>query len=220
MVFMEDSERAAALARERGVDVGLHLNFTSSFSSSTTPGQLTEHHTRVLRFLLRNRLSQIVYHPGLRGPFEYVVKAQLEEFRRIYGEGPRRVDGHHHMHLCANVLFGGLLPAETIARRNFSFQPGEKSRVNRLYRKGVDRVLARRHRLTDFFFSLPPFEPTERLARIFALAAESVVEVETHPINPDEYRFLTEGGIHRRTGNVSIARRFSLPLSIKASCNS
>src|SRR5438445_7602395 len=31
MVFMEDSERAACIAREKGVDVGLHLNFTTPF---------------------------------------------------------------------------------------------------------------------------------------------------------------------------------------------
>jgi predicted glycoside hydrolase/deacetylase ChbG (UPF0249 family) len=31
MVFMEDSVRAAALARERGIDTGLHLNFTTPF---------------------------------------------------------------------------------------------------------------------------------------------------------------------------------------------
>src|SRR4029077_20103780 len=29
MVFMEDSERSAVIARERGIDAGLHLNFTT-----------------------------------------------------------------------------------------------------------------------------------------------------------------------------------------------
>lgn len=32
MVFMEDSERAAALAKEHGVDAGLHLNLTAPLS--------------------------------------------------------------------------------------------------------------------------------------------------------------------------------------------
>ncbi len=210
MVLMEDSERAAAVAREQGVDVGLHLNFTTPFSAPMVLGRLAEHHERVAHFLLRNRLSQVVYHPGLVSSFEYLVAAQLEEFRRIYGAEPRRVDGHHHMHLCANVLFAGLLPAGTIARRNFSLQPGEKSGVNRFYRGVIDRLLARRHRLTDFFFSLPPLEPAERLDRIFAVASRSVVEVESHPINPDEYRFLTEGRIYRYAGDVAIAPRFTL----------
>jgi predicted glycoside hydrolase/deacetylase ChbG (UPF0249 family) len=216
MVFMEDSERAAALAQERGVDIGLHLNLTTSFSASSVPGQLTKHHARVSGFLLRSRMSQVIYHPGLAGSFEYVVKAQIDEFQRLYGVGPRRVDGHHHMHLCANVLFAGLLPEGTIARRNFSFRPGEKSGVNRLYRRGIDRILARRHRLTDFFFSLPPLEPLERLEQIFALASQSVVEVETHPVNAEEHRFLTDG-VPRLVGDVQIAPGFVLPSQEKLS---
>lgn len=211
MVFMADSERAAALSRERGVDVGLHLNFTTPFSTPVALGRLAEHHERVSHFLLRNRLAQIVYHPGLASSFEYVVAAQLEEFRRICGAEPRRVDGHHHMHLCANVLFAGLLPAGTIARRNFSFQPGEKSGVNRFYRGVIDRILARRHRLTDFFFSLPPLEPRERLDRIFAVARQSVVELETHPVNLEEYRFLAGGEIFQRIGNLPIESCFAVP---------
>jgi len=48
-------------------------------------------------------------------------------------------------------------------------------------------------------------EPQERLHRIFVLAREFVVEVETHPINEGEYRFLTEGQIFSLAGNVRIA---------------
>jgi chitin disaccharide deacetylase len=193
MVFMEDSERAAALALERAVNVGLHLNFTTPFSSRAATGRLTEHHGRVSGFLLRNRLSQVVYHPRLASSFEYLVAAQVEEFRRIYGAAPDRVDGHHHMHLCANVLLGELLPAGTLVRRNVSFMPGEKGWINRLYRKLVDRLLKRRHRLVDYLFSLAPVEPPDRLRRIVSLAQHAIVELETHPANPDEYRFLTSG---------------------------
>lgn len=215
MVFMEDSERAAVLSRERGVDVGLHLNFTTPFSEPVALGRFEEHHQRVSHFLLRNRLAQVVYHPGLASSFEYVVAAQLEEFRRLYGVEPYRVDGHHHMHLCANVLLGELLPTGTIARRNFSFQPGEKSGVNRLYRGLVDRMLAKRHRTTDFLFSLPPLQPAERLERIFAVAGHSVVELETHPINAEEYRFLAGGEVFRRIGDLSIASRFIVPEHVR-----
>lgn len=213
MVFMEDSERAADLALNNGVDVGLHLNFTTCFSSSITTGRLAEHSERVARFLRRGRLPQVVYHPGLVDSFEYIVSAQREEFRRIYGVEPRRIDGHHHMHLCANVVFAELLPAGTIVRRNFSFKPAEKSWLNRLYREIIDRQLAKRHCLADFFFSLPPFEPTGRLDRILQLASQSVVEVETHPINRDEYRFLKEGDIFRRTYGVPIASGYKMPKS-------
>ncbi len=213
MVFMADSERAAALAHEHGVDVGLHLNFTTPFSGQVALGRLAKHHTRVAHYLLQNRLSQIVYHPGLANSFEYLVTAQIEEFGRIYGTKPRRVDGHHHMHLCANVLLSGLLPAGTIARRNFSFQPGEKSSVNRFYRRVIDGVLARRHRLSDYFFSLLPMQPPERLDRIIAIASQSVVELETHPVNQEEYRFLMRKELLQRPGTVRIDSWNAVPAS-------
>jgi hypothetical protein len=210
MVFMEDSERAAAMAQEKGVDAGLHLNLTTPFSASSSPAKLLEHQKKVSRYLNRYPLTQVVFHPGLVNSFEYVVTAQLDEFRRIYNSAPRRLDGHHHMHLSANVLLQRLLPAGTIVRRNFSFQSGEKNFWNRLYRKGVDGMLARRHRLVDFFFSLPPLEPQRRLERILAVARQSVVEVETHPVNQDEFRFLMGDGIVRWTGSVPVASRFAM----------
>lgn len=216
MVLMEDSERAAALARERGVDVGLHLNLTTAFSAPVALGRLTEHHARVAHFLLRNRLSQVVYHPGLTSSFEYVVAAQLEEFRRIYGAEPNRIDGHHHMHLCANVFLGELMPAGTLVRRNFSFAPGEKSWINRFYRNSVDGRLKRRHRLVDFLFSLAPVETVDRLQWIFSLARHAVVELETHPVNPDEFRFLTSGEIFQQLSDLQIAPGFAASVRMQA----
>lgn len=209
MVFMKDSERAADMARGRGVDCGLHLNFTMRFSAPDCPSRLSEHQERIIRYLRGNRWAQAVYHPGLASSFKYVAGAQMEEFERIFDMKPRRLDGHHHMHLCANVLFGRLLPPATIVRRNFSFRPREKSRINRLYRRAIDHVLAKRHRLTDFFFSLPPLEPESRVDEIFSIARQSIVEVETHPVNAAEYKFLTSGEILRRTRDLQIARGFT-----------
>ena len=210
MVFMEDSERAAAIAWERGVDAGLHLNLTTPFSAAA-PAPLREHQHRVARYLERHRLARLIFHPGLAGSFEYVVKKQFDEFNRLYGAPPARIDGHHHMHQCANVVLAKLLPAGTVVRRNFSFQPGEKSWANRIYRNILDRMLARRHRLTDYFFSLAPVELAGRLERAFSLARQSIVEVETHPINLAEYRFLSGGGIFRVAGSLSVARDFAMP---------
>ena len=211
MVFMSDSERAAEIASESRVDAGLHFNFTTPFSASGCPAPLAEHQRKVAAYLLRHRAAKTIFHPGLVRSFEYVVAAQMDEFRRIYRTSAARVDGHHHMHLCANVLLGKLLPANTIARRNFSFQSGEKSLANRLYRNLVDRMLSSRHQLTDFFFSLPPLEPEERLHRIFALAHCYVVEVETHPVNPEEYRFLMGQRVFTSIGDLPIATSFALP---------
>ena len=210
MTFMEDSERAADLALEHGVDAGLHLNLTSIFSARQCPLQLIEHQQKISRFLRSHRLAPVVYHPGLACSFEYVAKAQLEEFERLYRAPAKRVDGHHHMHLCANVFFQRLLPAGTIVRRNVSFGPQEKSRANRFYRSWQDRGLARRHRLTDYFFALPPIDSPSHIEKIFDLATRFNVEVETHPANRAEYEFLVDGEIMNRAHNVTIARSYLL----------
>jgi chitin disaccharide deacetylase len=212
MMFMKDSERGAAIARDRRIDAGLHLNLTTPFSAHNSPARLCQHQQRLAQHLLRHRFAQVVFHPGLTRSFEYVVAAQLEEFRRLYGVEPERLDGHHHMHLCANVVLTGLLPRGTIVRRNFSFQPGEKSLMNRLYRKALDHKLARRHRLVDFLFSLPPLAIPGRLERIRTLARRFVVEVETHPVRQDEYQFLTGSDVARWTEDVPIAPSFAVPL--------
>jgi predicted glycoside hydrolase/deacetylase ChbG (UPF0249 family) len=209
MVFMEDSERAAAIAQERGIDVGIHLNFTTPFSEASIPSRLAHHQQRLARHLLKHRFAPVLFHPGLIRSFEYVVATQFAEFVRLYGTEPKRIDGHHHMHLCANVVLAKLLPRGTLIRRNFSFEPGEKSYINRLYRRMLDRMVERQHYLVDFLFSLPPLEPAGRLQKIFSLARNFAVEVECHPCNPSEYKFLTGGEIFRQAGDVRVAPGFT-----------
>jgi chitin disaccharide deacetylase len=191
MVFMADSERAAEIARAAGIDVGLHLNLTTHFSAMGLLGRLSEHHDAVASHLRRSRFSRYVYHPGLTSSFDYVVASQLEEFSRLYGEYPPRVDGHHHMHLSGNVIMGHLLPQGVVIRRNFSFGYAEKNPVNRSARRCYDFLLSRRYRMVDAFVTLAPVQPFERLAGIFSRACRDSVEIETHPASPDEYGFLT-----------------------------
>lgn len=210
MVFMADSGRAASIACQAGIDAGLHLNFTEPFSApgSGCPARLRDHQEAIKRRLGRHPLARVLYYPGLAQSFEYVVAAQIDEYRRLYGTDPARIDGHHHLHLCANVLLGRLLPAGTVVRPNFSFLAEEKSLVNRLYRRMVDRSLARRHRLVDYLFNLLPIEPV-RLQRIFTLAGSSVVELETHPVNGEEHHFLTSGEMLAQLGDVAIPAYFT-----------
>jgi chitin disaccharide deacetylase len=209
MVFMEDSERAAAVAQEWGIDAGLHVNVTTPFSAPYCPAQLVEHERKLARYLLGHPVARAVFHPGLVRSFEYVVSAQIDEFCRIYQKDPARLDGHHHMHLCANVVLGGLLPKGTIVRRHFSYEPGEKALRNGIFRQFTNAMLSQRHRLVDYFFSLPPLEPPNRLERIFSLASRDVVELETHPVNPEEYQFLMDGEMFRFHG-AEIASRFAV----------
>jgi predicted glycoside hydrolase/deacetylase ChbG (UPF0249 family) len=203
MVFMEDRSAGGGCPKKR-IDAGLHLNFTTPFSGN--PGSaLVTHQEKLTRYLRRHRLTQVLYNPGLKNSFAYVAAAQIDEYRRLYGADPHTVDGHHHMHLCENVLAQQLIPAGTLVRRNFSFQPGEKGRVNRAYRTFVDRRLERRHNTVDLLFNLNPLEP-ERLRRIFELAREFIVELETHPVDAAEYRFLTEGELFRLAAMSDRAR--------------
>jgi predicted glycoside hydrolase/deacetylase ChbG (UPF0249 family) len=190
MVFMEDSARSAEIAKGRRVDCGLHLNYTTPFSASDVSSRLRMHQERITKYLRSSRFARTIFHPGLASSFEYVTSAQIEEFARIYGEFPSRYDGHHHMHLCANVLLGKLIPPGVTVRRNFSFRPSEKGTLNRFYRQMIDHILAKRYRISDHFFSLPPLEPRSRVDEIIAVARSSVVELETHPINAPEYKFL------------------------------
>lgn len=209
MVFMLDSERAAELATSRSWDCGLHLNFTTPFSASDCPARLREHQKKVAGYLTSHRFASVCFHPGLTASFAYVVKAQIDEFRRIYGAEPARIDGHHHMHLCANVLLGELMPAGTLVRRNLSFASGEKGWINRVYRSLVDRWLERRHRLVDFLFSLAPIVSAQQLQRIVDLARHNIVELETHPVNPEEYQVLTSGELIKQLHDLQLGPRLS-----------
>ena len=190
MVFMVDSERAADLAKANELDVGLHLNFTQRFTDERTPATVENYHNKIARFLTRNRYSQVLFNPALRREFAYSCKAQVEEFTRLFGRGPSHIDGHHHMHLCANVLMSNLIPAGVRVRRNFSFWPGEKSWFNRTYRELVDRWLARKYQLTDYFFDLTQSIREKKMDRVMTLAGSSQVELMTHPILEFELDYL------------------------------
>ena len=191
MVFMQDSKRAARLAKDYELDdVGLHLNFSEEFTDKSCSETLKEHHERIIRFLKRGKYAQLLYNPCLRKAFAYCYHAQVEEFMRLFEKSPSHIDGHHHMHLCANLLLSKLIPIGMKLRRNFSFWPGEKSMLNRTYRRLVDRWLACRYRLTDYFFDLTQCIEGKKLDRVAALAKSGNVELMTHPIVNAEHEYL------------------------------
>ena len=94
------------------------------------------------------------------------------------------------MHLCANLLFSDLIPAGTKLRRNFSFWAGEKNAFNRSYRALVDRWLARRYRLPDYFFDLTQCIQGKKLDSVAELAKSGNVELMTHPVVHSEAEYL------------------------------
>ncbi len=201
MMFMEDSERAADLAKEYGIEAGLHLNLNQPFTGTAPSGAMTSHQ-RIAKFLNRSKYTILVYHPLLRGQFQEVFEAQLEEFVRLYGRPPTHVDGHQHKHLCWNVLLDEIIPRGNKVRRNFSFWPGEKSYVNRAYRALVDGRLSRKYRVTDFFFSLSTCLGRNNLDRVSELARAASVELMTHPVDLRENAYLKSAECLRMISNV------------------
>src|SRR5262245_44341868 len=97
MVFMKDSQRAASLALEYGLDAVLHLNFTTKFNQNITSSKLLECQQRITAFLQKNRYDFLIYNPVLKRDFHYVFSAQYEEYIRLYHKKPTHIDGHHHM---------------------------------------------------------------------------------------------------------------------------
>ena len=105
MVFMEDSERAAEVAKGCGIEVGLHLNLSQRLAENVTAdSRLVEYHERICRFLNRNKFALVLYNPLLREQFRYVYRSQVEEFHRLFGKAPSHIDGHQHLHSCSNLL--------------------------------------------------------------------------------------------------------------------
>jgi len=190
MVFMEDSVRAADIAKGAEIDVGLHLNLSQQFTGANHFGLLTEYHHRIVHFLNLNKYAMLFYNPTLRKQFRYTYQAQLEEFLRLYEKPPSHINGHQHMHLCTNMLLDRVIPNHEKVRRNFSFWPGEKSPVNRMYRSIVDQWLSIRYILTDYFFALSHLLKTNNLMCVYELSKMATVELMTHPANTKEYAYL------------------------------
>ena len=190
MVFMQDSQRAAELAKKHNMDVGLHLNFTEQFNGTVASAAILPCQNRTQRYLCASKYALLLYNPFLKSEFRFLYQAQLNEFIRLYGCLPSHIDGHQHMHLCANMVIDGIIKKGERVRRSFSFWPGEKSTLNRAYRQLIDFILSRRYRLTDTFFALSQVVQGNRRQRIVELARVSAVELMTHPRIPSEYAYL------------------------------
>jgi predicted glycoside hydrolase/deacetylase ChbG (UPF0249 family) len=205
MVFMVDSERASKAASGAGLDVGLHVNFSEEFSAGSISEELRIAHAQIRGFLCASKYALLIFNPLLIRQFEFVFTAQLAEFNRLYGRPPSHLDGHQHLHLATNMLVQCLLPTGTKVRRSFSFRPGERGFVNRWYRSAVDRSLMRRHRMTDYFFSLSDHLAPDRFERVISLASKANVELMVHPQRPAEHDFLMGDAYAEALSHVRLA---------------
>jgi len=189
MTFMIDSERAAQISAAEGLAVGLHLNLDTPFTSPNVNSRLDYHLKNTASYLRRNKFNQVIFNPFLKNSFEYVFLSQWEEFYRLYNHEPKRIDGHHHMHLSMNMILSGLIPKDITFRPNFTFKIGEKNIANYIYRSVLDGWLRVKYHSTTNFFSIKPINSL-RLQEILTLAENRNVELMTHPGEHAEYTFL------------------------------
>lgn len=212
MVFMQDSERAASLDLENSLEVGLHLNFDEQFTGEVPALRVKEYLNQTATFLTGSKLRQIMYNPMLQRQFEYLYNVQYEEFIRLYRRPPSHINGHHHRHLCSNVLFGRIIPDGSRVRRSFTFLKGERSFGNRLYRRGVDAVLKRRYITTDMFFAASPSVEPNYLMQKVELARNHNVELMVHLSSQREVEYLMRQDFIDSIGEVPRGTYRDLPV--------
>ena len=192
MVFMADSERAAALARSERVSVGLHLNLTEPFAA-TASADVERRQARIVEYFAGSRWRRWGVSASLFTEIERCIADQLAEFRRLYGCEPSHIDGHEHIHQALGVLGARTLPSGAKLRPSFTYAPGEKSGANRLARAALNAVMRRRFATPRYFFSIRDLHPAlggAGLEEKLALSSGCTVEVMTHPGWTDELQIL------------------------------
>ncbi|MFP4162738.1 MAG: ChbG/HpnK family deacetylase [Chitinispirillaceae bacterium] len=199
MVFMTDSQRASEVSCAMGIEAGLHINFTTPFDCRHVSDRLIASQQRIISYLKGSKAAQFLYNPLLNRDFDYVFKAQYDEYYRLFNNAPPRMDGHNHMHLCANMLIGNFIPHRIKVRRNNYFRRGEKNVMNRTYRTLVDFLLEKRYVCTDYFLHIQQFvaqredEREEALSRLEEMSKKANVELLLHPHQKADYEFAMSG---------------------------
>lgn len=193
MVFMRDSERAAELANKGGFETGLHINLVLPYDSPGLPESIKKSQNRTVMFFKKGPWTQVIFNPFIVKAAAAAFQSQLEEYRRLFGHEPAHFNGHKHFHLSLNMIFAGILPRGSAVRRSFSFLPGEKVWINRLYRRLVDAWLLKGHFSTDAFYSISPVGNLGRLTRIVGQAKHNHIELMAHPWDAEQYAFLKGG---------------------------
>ena len=194
MVFMADSERAAALAQRIALPVGLHLNLSEAFTGAAVPEPIrTLQAELVPRFTDRGRRwRRWLPDPRIANAVERAVADQLEGFRELYGRDPTHVDGHKHVHISPTVACTPSL-AHLPLRRAISDAPGSRSPVAAA-RRIRHRLILSRMPGTDHFVAISSLRQElvsgPAPGQLSSLARSEIVEVMAHPGLPDEQELL------------------------------
>ena len=216
MVWMTDSDRAAALAREAELPTGLHLNLIEPYSSPDVPQDVRARQATVAARLGAggSRVRAHLYDPRLRGPVGRVIADQLARYRELHGGEPTHVDGHHHSHLIPTALLSSALPRGIRGRRAFTFLGDERPAASRAVRHLRNALIARRFRTTDWLFDLRELHPElggRRLEEKLDLARSASVEVMAHPGVRDECELLVSEGWRRAVAGLRRGSFSALP---------
>lgn len=196
MVHMPDSVRAATLARQAGMPVGLHLNLTEPFTGPDAPLAVRERQRRAVAVFRSLRLMRWAYLPGVAGQIAAAIDDQLEAFAALYGGPPDHYDGHQHVHVCLNVARSRALPAGLATRGAADVPLGEHAGVRATARRLRAAMTARDRPRPTWFFHLADVHPRlggRGLDEALALARDvgSSVEVMVHPDWPGDQSVLT-----------------------------
>jgi predicted glycoside hydrolase/deacetylase ChbG (UPF0249 family) len=190
MVHMKDSARAARLARDGELAVGLHLNLTQAFEDPQTPERVRKRQARAVEYFAGGRRRRFTYNPRVNRLVKACVADQLTRFRELFGCEPTHIDGHNHVHLSPTVLFS--LPAGTPVRTGESEVRSGLSLGAPMRRLRHDAV-KHRYRTTGYFFAIDRLglSPNEDdVKRLLSFADRASVEIMTHPDRNSDFDLL------------------------------
>jgi len=193
MVFMADSERAATLAQETGLSVGLHLNLSEPFTGTAVSDDVRRRQAALARRFgdRHRRWRRWVPDPTIGKQVERCVVDQLTGFAALYGQSPTHVDGHKHVHVSPTVARTPAL-SDLVLRRAITDPPGARSPAV-LARRLRHRFAVARQGGTSHFLSIWSMRDELLAGRQPApleLARHHVVEVMAHPGLPAERALL------------------------------
>jgi chitin disaccharide deacetylase len=192
MVYMEDSGRAAEIARSEGFPVGLHLNLTQSFTDPEAPEPIRIRQQRVADVFFGHgpdgqpgttRVRRWLYDPRLARVVKGALRDQLERFEELYGRPPTHFDGHNYVDTTPNVFFSRALPRGAKMRNSLDRYPLDTG-PGAMAREVRQRLRRSRFRSTRYVLHISDLDLPDdpRLA----FATTNSIEVICHPDNPPE----------------------------------
>ncbi len=197
MVHMEDSARAAALAKRVRLPVGLHVNLTTRFTDVTTADAVRGRQKAAAAYFTRAGWRRFIFDPLEYRSLNVCIGDQIDEFQRLYGAEPIHADGHQHVQIYPTVLGTAALGRVRSLRLSETFKRGERPSANRAYRYLINGWIKHRFDSAMRFVSLRDLHPDLGgigIEHVVADAKHEDVEIMVHPGVREECRVLLSAG--------------------------